>query len=1156
MKRLFFLISIVIFTLGVYTHTANAVGKLPPSTSTTWANPIRTFVFDTLGNPVNAMLRVENNGELREVSNGQVIKTWKIKYEKKGHARGVCDPPVMNVSFDKIDKKKDGREILRELFTGRSTFAGNSTYSAKSSLQYQKVRFVALCDPVHYYSSSSGNGGFDGKIDPHLREYTALGILRALDVPTVDVIGLADVSFISPDTQYNGQIYRYMLLQRDNEKDDEIAFVDQFGLDPDLIEDGGQFQSIYGKSNRLEEVSVKNVALDQEITANLDPESVIRASLLEAFVGDSDRGLLHNEDYAKIRGTDKWTVIPYGFDWDFYSCIPSNDRNYVAYNYVTSDINQLPAQKQTEYKAKYYRIARDIFSNYTSLEKMLQVVDRYPVAGNKELLKQYLKLNFYNYGVYFSSREFAEYSDMPYNPFTPYPFQSEEEYTIAFRIFDKVCRNYTLTEAPDAEVKVHSAILERLEYVRDDILPGRNEGMLRATFRISITAPSNKEVLVRKQGAFSAELNTVNTESKDSINSPQGLWISYEKPTILAQSAGPNYIIPSGQTVEFIVTATQAEDEIEGGNYTAHLNNGISGGVGLANITIPSHKTNTLNIVGMQRPKIISISNGSVDSTIHIEGRRFDPKTNTFIFHKSESNLEKKIILPALSSELIEFIPAEYGLSSGDYWLSIEWNGRPYWQNLDILRLSSTVESSPAFSDDTTIQPMINSLSRQSGTVGAVISIIGTGFNKPPREFNKSPRAFNNRVKFESKTGIGVITVGNLPASNDGTNISFVIPSQLYKTLGDNSGKINTARGVYKISILASGSSNTWSNEVEFTVSGRASLAGFIQGLFTPQESTSQTFLQKLFSPRPQPVTSPLPIDNNTKNNVPVVSNAPSITNVTPAVVPNRILTTSRQNSTAEGNGCQNPPKMITVGGIGSTDSHPIFSFMENIAPGSIKIPLRPNSPARNSLILQEEINKQLLTGHRVLVNAHSLGAAIAFDIRDRFQGKCVEFMYIDPPYNNFWSKLPNASLFSGGAALIRRAFERGIATDPDLINWTDGKGSGKEHDPWSYYNYGNNKQKLEALRRAIENRLQGNCNGNCSSRATSLNISLKPPPRITKTLSSNLSSGLVSPGEKITISGSGFSSTGNSVELQNSSNPNIYYDILLYESLDLTNNQ
>src|SRR3989338_4840034 len=164
--------------------------------------------------------------------------------------------------------------------------------------------------------------------------------------------------------------------------------------------------------------------------------------------------------------------------------------------------------------------------------------------------------------------------------------------------------------------------------------------------------------------------------------------------------------------------------------------------------------------------------------------------------------------------------------------------------------------------------------------------------------------------------------------------------------------------------------------------------------------------------------------------------------------------------------------------------------------------------------------------------------------------------MYIDPPYNNFWSKLPNASLFSGGAALIRKAFERGIATDPDLINWTDGKGSGKEHDPWSYYNYGNNKQKLEALRRVIENRLQGDCNGNCSSRAIPLNVSLKIPPRITKTLSSNLSSSSFSPGESVTIFGSGFSSTGNSVALQNTKNPNIYYDIPFFEKLDLNQGQ
>ena len=173
---------------------------------------------------------------------------------------------------------------------------------------------------------------------------------------------------------------------------------------------------------------------------------------------------------------------------------------------------------------------------------------------------------------------------------------------------------------------------------------------------------------------------------------------------------------------------------------------------------------------------------------------------------------------------------------------------------------------------------------------------------------------------------------------------------------------------------------------------------------------------------------------------------------------------------------CPNPTHLIVVGGIGSPPDHPIFSFIEEIAPGATQIFLKGKSVDKATQEIRNAIQKELDGNRSVLVVAHSLGAILSFNIKDEFKGKPVEFMYLDPPYKQTWTNIPGSrffsNIFSEVATAINKAYKAGIANDsnkPNIVNWTDGRGSGKDHDPWSYPVSGTNAQKLEDLKKRIQ---------------------------------------------------------------------------------------
>jgi|GEM_PF-3462823 len=639
-KRYVFVLTILI----LFSSTSTVQAALPPSTSKTWNSPIRTFVLDTLGQKVNDTNPSPLDAELKEIVDGKVVHTWKVKYEKKGNTRAVCDPPVMNISFDKADKRGN----QRELFTGQSTHPG------RPFLQYQDVRFIALCDPTEY--TGGGNYyGLKGKIDPHLREYSLFKIFRAFNVPTMDIIGYANVSFISPEAAYTGKTFRYLLVQRNNELDDELPFVSQFGFEPGLIEDGGKFRADREASNRFSVIHATGPD-GRKIVAPIDPENILRISILAALVQDGDRGVLHNEDYAKKIGSDVWMTVPYSFDLSLAGCTVSAPLNHL--NAIQAEINNLSPAEQKKYKAIYYRVARDIFSKPESLAQMLAIIDGFPAPANKELLKDYMRVTFYKFATIFASKEFADYAEAVHQPFMAPGFDSDTEYAAASKKFLSQCStNPAQAPTPHIGVEVKSGVLESI--------PEPTEHHLKATYRINITAPLDQDLYIRKVYAFEAGL--YKTDGK-LIGTYRG---SYEKPPGIPENPGPYYVIPKGKTAEFLVVVSAKKAQFEVGKYFFRLMP-IMAQVGMTSWSVPPNQTNEVVVVGENSPFINSITiPTNLCNAYVIKGIRFNSKNNILTFSSKSGSRQYKKIPSVANGTHISFHPSSLGINAGSYSLTV-----------------------------------------------------------------------------------------------------------------------------------------------------------------------------------------------------------------------------------------------------------------------------------------------------------------------------------------------------------------------------------------------------------------------------------------------------------------------------------------------------
>ncbi|MBU6390013.1 hypothetical protein KGQ31_00505 [Patescibacteria group bacterium] len=255
--------------------------------------------------------------------------------------------------------------------------------------------------------------------------------------------------------------------------------------------------------------------------------------------------------------------------------------------------------------------------------------------------------------------------------------------------------------------------------------------------------------------------------------------------------------------------------------------------------------------------------------------------------------------------------------------------------------------------------------------------------------------------------------------------------------------------------------------------------------------------------------------------------------------------------------------KIVTVGSIGTSMNGPfsgIFSWIDKIAPDSIRIPSGVHSIAYLTKKLRQTIDDQLAAGNKVLVIGHSLGAYVAFNVKDDFQGKPVQFIYLDPPYN-FLSGKKCFSILGGIFARMYDANCHGIATDSDTVKWTNGNAIGlffsnfKYHDPIDFQNAPGtapngktNVQNLIDLTSYINKRLSSDfiCGrGGCSSTVVPTGT-LATAPVITGVSASFNGAPVnsIQPGDTITITGSGFDMSANNIEVVNTANSDVSYDL------------
>ncbi|MFA6601815.1 MAG: hypothetical protein WCT02_03060 [Candidatus Paceibacterota bacterium] len=557
----------VIFLVLTLALTLTIISRANAQTTT---YPIRSLTLNTLGKTL--LLdgeQADRDGALTEFSDGKAIKNWKVKYEHKGSSRGMCSPPVLNFTFDKTDSKGKARE----LFTGLSTFDGYS------KLQYQKIRLIPDCDIWNDYFIGDGDTGFSGQLNVALREYIVYKIFRKFGIPTADIVGFTDITFITPDSGYAGRSFRYMIVQRLTEQDDQIPFTKQFNFNSKLYESGE-----YESSNRLWDIktidrlisaTLTNNTNKSPLTLSFDPDTTIRFLLLSDFLNVGDMAPLHNEDWGIDLTTGKAKIIPHGFDSSFYCASDGTPGSY-----LTSLIDNLSAELRASYEVAYYRIAQEIFNKSVSLDQMMTLVDQFPRKDvDKQKLIEYLRLRFYKYATYFNSSAFAAELRQPHQPQQlTLPFSSEREYQTRNQDFAKTC-NKTKTALSGVSVEVIGDL--SLAYIPGNNPPDKcpdgyvcegkpvesaKNGQVKAIIEVR-TSDLALQMLKSQYGKpFEVSLvgkeNTVN-HIDFHVNPLSGN---------VEDFAGPYYVIPPNSTVRFSLNATIDSNQVMKDSYYFILN--------------------------------------------------------------------------------------------------------------------------------------------------------------------------------------------------------------------------------------------------------------------------------------------------------------------------------------------------------------------------------------------------------------------------------------------------------------------------------------------------------------------------------------------------------------------------------------------------------
>ena len=247
---------------------------------------------------------------------------------------------------------------------------------------------------------------------------------------------------------------------------------------------------------------------------------------------------------------------------------------------------------------------------------------------------------------------------------------------------------------------------------------------------------------------------------------------------------------------------------------------------------------------------------------------------------------------------------------------------------------------------------------------------------------------------------------------------------------------------------------------------------------------------------------------------------------------------------------------IIDVGGF--TGGLPIYqgisTWMNAIQPDSIYIPMRAHSIATVTNSIISAVNDQLSKGNKVLVIGHSLGSFIVFNLRNYFPSSPVKFIYVDPPYHpggllSIVAPVIGSLTNRGSFGSVSSAISAGIATDPNSVIWTNGTAAPfKVHNAFDCQNCANNATNLANLKAKILSVLQSSDWGTSNTQASLGAITNAPTISINGLEdSTGLLISTIHPGDTVSITGTGFDSQANDIEIQNLNDPTVFYDFYDY---------
>lgn len=485
--------------------------------------------------------------------NESIIKDWKIKIEKKGNSRKVCDPLMFNMSFDKFDSNGN----KKPLFNGRSTYPG---YEGNTTLEYQELRFIPNCDVWNDYYWT-GDVGFGGALTPHMREGFTHTMFRNFGIATPEIVGFADITFKSADPKYNGKTFRYMILQRADEQDDQVPFTKQFNLKLPVYEeniDGPYYKSDSG-SDRLNKIVIMDSRGNIPVNLNLDTVNASKLLMLSELIGLSDVWFLTNESYATKISDNKTLIIPHSLDSSFPCSTASPDHTWGGYRKGLINPDNIGVDLAS--KKIYYEEFQKFFGDINNLYAMERIVNSLPgttadALSEKNQMQNFLRIRFYQFALYSNTPEFATVMNQSFKsrPLT-LPFASATDFQRIYNSYSKSCdrkvnRNDVLVKVtPTSKLAFNKVIKDSYS----------DENALTGEYGLEISGKAEVKIINNGPNLKLRKFSVLNFKVKDQngkIISSMSNTSRNTKPSGPLSEVGIYYILPSGATATYQVDLT------------------------------------------------------------------------------------------------------------------------------------------------------------------------------------------------------------------------------------------------------------------------------------------------------------------------------------------------------------------------------------------------------------------------------------------------------------------------------------------------------------------------------------------------------------------------------------------------------------------------